>query len=125
MVGIVIGISFNGEMIVDFLPGTDNSPYIQKFNASDLVSEDEANIELSKLEAEHNKLNNEFETIRKEIALKLTKAAELVKDAGMMLVNHDKTAYDLMEEFKPLINEIGKTGWTPSNIDCGYVNDPS
>ena len=95
---------------------------IQKFQESELISVEEAQVELSRLEEEKSKLESEFEGVRELVQKNLNDAAKLVRGAAELVkkTGSDKDFYDLVEEGKQLYLALNEGGWSHSTMRCRY-----
>lgn len=91
---------------------------ILRYQENELFSFEEAVQELKILESVKDKLNQEFESFRKDIRDKMAQAAILVREAGEFAKNCDKTFFDLKQECMPLFNALEGGGWSHSHMQC-------
>lgn len=92
---------------------------ISRHQESELFTPEEALTELRKLEAIHDGLNKEFESVRASIQAKLDAAAVLVEEAAAIAKPFNKELDDLSrEECKKLYDAQDKNGWRASHVRC-------
>jgi hypothetical protein len=109
----IVGTLPNGKYVVEI-----DADYISGYSEHELISEKEANVIKAVQEAEQNKLDAEFESVRGQLANNLKQATELVKKSIALAGKAKKDFHDLKEECRPLFNALNEGGWTPSSIKC-------
>ncbi len=117
------GHAFDGEIhpMQDHLnePGSRHwREAIQRFSEDAFFTPEEALEEIHRLEGNKSKLNEEFELIRNSIREKLSKAADLVREADAIAKPFEKDFYDLKEECMPLYRAMDNGGWSHSSMKC-------
>lgn len=91
---------------------------IQKYQESELLSVEEAKQELLRLEAEKDKLENEFAALKVKIQSRMEQATALVKEAQDIAESVGKNLDDAPVECRPLFRALREAGWTPSSMSC-------
>ena len=118
------GDGYNGELHHDDFydedkPGTRAwREGIQRHTEDDLLTPEEALVEIHKLEAASSKLNEEFAAVKDQIEAKLDQAAKLADEAAVMILKHKKSFEDLTHECVPLYQALKKGGWRHSTLQC-------
>jgi hypothetical protein len=108
--GAVKSIDEDGKLSVKW----DDSwvtPNPGKHDASELISEVEANKILSKLE-------KEFEAWAGPIREKMEETAKCLKEAGKLAAKQKKDLAEMHELTSPLISAMDDIGWRTSSLSC-------
>jgi tyrosine-protein phosphatase YwqE len=111
--GEVIALLADNYYIVEWDPD-----FVGKYAEESLVTEKEAGVIKAVQEAERNKIESEFETIRGQLQANLAQATELVSKSVELAKKHKKNFRDLKSECMPLFRAINDGGWSPSSIKC-------
>lgn len=122
------GDGFGGEL--HHYPFDDDTPVggrnwrsaIQRYQESELLTPEEALIELRRIEAEKDKFEAEFEGVRELVGKNLNDAAKLVQEAANLVkkTGADKDFYNMVGECKELFLALKDGGWSHSTMQCRY-----
>lgn len=108
--GLVKAITADGGVMVK-MDATWHKPNPAKFDANDLMPETEADVILSKLEAE-------FEAWAGPIREKLEQAGALLKEAGKLAEKQGRDLSEMYDLTDPLTSAMDDIGWRTSSLTC-------
>jgi hypothetical protein len=91
---------------------------IRRFQDHELFTTNEARAEQLRLETAKSILESEFDSIQDQIQTKLEQAAKLTDEVADLLVKHNKTFEDVLQETVPLYKAQRKGGWRHSTLQC-------
>lgn len=91
---------------------------IRRYQEDELFSLEEGHAELRRLNSIKDKMNEDFEVVRKQIQAKMNQAADLVKAASALAEPLGKTFYDLRDEGMSLYHALKDGGWRHSHMQC-------
>lgn len=91
---------------------------IRMIAATQLLSEVEALVEISRLNDEQSKLDAEFDKVKGQISLKMKVAADAINEASDLAKLHNKELYSLYDETRTLVSALEHNGWRTSSMNC-------
>ncbi len=91
---------------------------LDKVVIAKLLNEVDGKAEQDRLEAEAQKLEEEFEKVQKACKDKLQKAAELINEAAKVAEAHGQDLMDMYEAVRPLERAMDNAGWRTSSWHC-------
>lgn len=84
---------------------------ITKVSASTLITEEEA-------EATKLKLEDDFDSLQKQLHDKLQQAAELISEAAEQARKHGHDLSEMYDTIDPLMDALDNAGWCSSSLGC-------
>lgn len=117
------GFAFDGEVTPEEYESEPGSRSwregFQRYQESELLTLDEAESELHRLDVAKDKMSTEFEAVRASIQAKLDAAAVLVEEAAAIAKPFNKELDDLSrDECRKLYEAQEKNGWRASHVRC-------
>jgi len=106
--GTVIAMAPDNQVVVEWYGGPDH--FMQKLSVNEIIHADKANEKRAKVIAYQNKIEEEFVSVRIDIAKKMETAAALIREADQIAHNYKKTLDDLQDECASLYSELDAAG---------------
>lgn len=108
-----------GEVVIVEWASEWGAAQLQKVTLRSLITGEEANKLQVELQAAKTKLEAEFQLVAKEVAKKLTAAAKLIEEAGVVATKAGRDlASDFYQETHQLENAMERAGWNTSSWHC-------
>lgn len=94
--------------------------YLEQVKVGDLVSADQIAETERRIREDSRRLQVEFETAREQIREKLQVAADNLREASKLALDHDMTLHssEFYEEVRPFLRAFDDTGWSSSSLNC-------
>lgn len=91
---------------------------LQKVSLRSLITEAEGKAQDTRIKAEQERLESEWQKTEKQVAAKLQEAANAVNQAIELASKSGKELYEMYEEARPLMRALNDAGWNSSSMSC-------
>ena len=108
--GVVKKIHESGKLLIKWDCSWHNKEHAEAM-PEDLISEEEANEILAKLEAE-------YKVWADPIQEKMEEAGKLLREAGKLAAKQKRDLSEMHELVAPLISAMDSIGWSTSSLSC-------
>lgn len=109
--GVITTLVKDDQVVVEWDDEYHRSHYSALVSANDLLPEEEAKADFSRLE-------KEFSEIVDHLREKMVAAAKLINEAGKFAKKHELNLSEMYDVYDPLYTAMDNAGWNTSSFGC-------